>query len=76
MAEVRISTSSRSNLLSKLCCKTGDQFVPSIYTRGVEPIVLRLAELCKHMRMYTTVPTFILNDYLLESSILFFLLLP
>ncbi|PBK65965.1 hypothetical protein ARMSODRAFT_1087193 [Armillaria solidipes] len=36
------------------CRKTGDQFVSSIYMRGVEPIVLRLAELCKRMRMYTT----------------------
>ncbi len=44
--------------------------------RGVESIVLRLAELCKHMRMYTTVPTFILNAILLESSTHFLLLLP
>ncbi len=44
--------------------------------RGVEPIVLRLAELCKRMRMYTTVPTFILKAILLELSILFLLLLP
>ncbi len=43
---------------------------------GVKPMVLRLAELCKRMQMYTTVPTFILNDYLLESSIHFLLLLP
>ncbi len=46
------------------------------YMRGVEPIVLRLAELCKHMQVCTTVPTFILNAILLESSILFLLLLP
>ncbi|PBK62577.1 hypothetical protein ARMSODRAFT_980628 [Armillaria solidipes] len=37
-----------------VCRKTGDQFVSSIYMRGVEPIVLRLAELCKRMQMYTT----------------------
>ncbi len=37
----------------------GDQFIPSMYMCSVEPIVLHLAELC--MRMYTTVPTFILN---------------
>ncbi|PBK60534.1 hypothetical protein ARMSODRAFT_965978, partial [Armillaria solidipes] len=36
------------------CRKTGDQFVSSIYMRGVKPIVLRLAELCKRMQMYTT----------------------
>ncbi len=54
----------------------GDQFIPSMFMCGVEPIVLRLAELCKHMKMYTTVPTFILNAILLESSILFLLLLP
>ncbi len=59
-----------------LCHKMGDQFIPSIDMHGVEPMILHLAELCKHMRMYTTVPTFMLNPILLESSIHFLLLLP
>ena len=58
------------------CRKTGDQFISICNTRCVEPVVLRLAELCKRMRMYTTVPTYILKDCLLESSIHFLLLLP
>ncbi len=75
MSPLNLGTDARTGASSH-CRKTGDQFVPSIYMRGVEPIVLRLAELCKRMQMYTTVPTFILNDYLLESSIHFLLLLP
>ncbi|KAK0187374.1 hypothetical protein F5146DRAFT_1209993 [Armillaria mellea] len=61
--------------LNDKCCDMGDQFIFHTYTRCVEPVVLRLAELCKRMRMYTTVPTYILKDYLLESSILFLYLL-